>query len=731
MTSDLDLVASLGRVGVAFFSGFTQLRESQRQAIPRVIAGENVLLACPTASGKTEAIFAPLIKRVLDLFPGAADGPRILAIAPTRALVNDLHSRLYPRLEELHLTCGRQTSDHRSTGRAPFLLITTPESLDSMLARRTRFDDGGRVSGHYLESVAALFIDEAHLFDKSPRGDQVQWLISRLRRVKESWRGKDNTKPLLQICAASATVSSPDTLAERLLGKGSIGLVVPGRREIQVLCTDPKPRWFELDSEIDGPSLAMMLPVLDSADINESVAGLLRSILTEGDGRAVRKILVFVATRAQCDELAALLNQKLANVRDIRVFGHHGSLDKTLREEAEEGFGGQKDVVLVATSTLEVGVDIGDVDAAVLVGAPPDTNALLQRIGRSGRRLGVTRVAALARSEVEARILGSMLVSARDGILDDAVYAPRWSVFVQQMASFIHQNGTLGRRLTDVLSLADSVHGDGSRLVAKQIAEHLVRTGHLAEQSRDGRLNFGEEWADTWGPGAMGMHGNLDSGAVGRPVVNAMTGEIIAHVPSNADVPSEISLGGWSWKVVHAGGELVLEQSAKARGSAIRYSSRAAPIRRNYCLHLALGLGLRKVDTLQFSHGDVDYWFHFGGSAYEAMIVALLPDMKSVRRLKGFALSGAIDRTKLDAIAHDPDRVTDAAEKMEQQLAGLYSPGPYHKLLPDDVRIATTVALFCPEEFCRWLSTLEIHPLKHGHPAQRVLIDMVEGVLAT
>ena len=202
-----------------------------------------------------------------------------------------------------------------------------------------------------------------------------------------------------------------------------------------------------------------------------------REALTSGDGRTVRKILAFVASRAHCDELAGLLKRNLSALRDIRVFAHHGSLDKALREKAESGFAAHGDVVLVATSTLEVGVDIGDVDAVVLVGAPPDTNALLQRIGRFGRRSGMTRVLALARSEAEARILGSMLVAARDGLLDDQHYAPRWSVFVQQAASYVRQNCGLGRRTEDVIALADIIAPDQGQLFASRTINHLISGG--------------------------------------------------------------------------------------------------------------------------------------------------------------------------------------------------------------------------------------------------------------
>ena len=111
--SDRDLVRALGPVGAAFFGNFRTLRDVQRAAIPRILAGRDVLVASATASGKTEAVLAPLVARTLNHLPAQGRSIRMLLIAPTRALVNDLAARLDGPLGRLGLACGRQTSDHR------------------------------------------------------------------------------------------------------------------------------------------------------------------------------------------------------------------------------------------------------------------------------------------------------------------------------------------------------------------------------------------------------------------------------------------------------------------------------------------------------------------------------------------------------------------------------------------------------------------------------------------
>ena len=232
--SNRDIVRSLGAVGTAFFGSFRELREIQRRAVPPIRSGGNVLVASATASGKTEAILAPLIARTLEEAPGDVPRIRVLLIAPTRALVNDLTARIEGPLNRLGVACGRQTSDHRDKAKAPFVLVTTPESFDSMLVRDARLQ-AGRVVDHLLAGVMSVFVDEAHLFDGTARGDQLSWLLGRLRRLRRlNVELATGGRPLaLQLCAGSATVSDPEGLAGRLLGTKADVVRVDGTREVE------------------------------------------------------------------------------------------------------------------------------------------------------------------------------------------------------------------------------------------------------------------------------------------------------------------------------------------------------------------------------------------------------------------------------------------------------------------------------------------------------------------
>lgn len=721
-SDDRNLVKSLGKVGAVFFRSFPTLRPSQRAAIPPVLAGESILLACPTASGKTEAIFAPLIAAIRNRSV-AAPGVRLLAIAPTRALVNDLYARLAPALDELGLECGRQTSDHRLGKRLPFLVITTPESFDSLLARRSLYGLDGRPNGHVLDGVDAVFIDEAHLFDNTARGDQLLWLLARLKRVKRGASGQTGGLPTIQICAASATVSSPAALANRLLGPLAEVVSVAGDREIFLYNDGAIEPWPPIGSADSLDSLLERVSLVKDDDSLAVISDLVwRAMACEG-GQVVRKVLIFVASRGLCDELSTALKEHLRLRRQVAVFAHHGSLDKAVREAAESNFGSSRDSVLVATSTLEVGVDIGDVDAVVLIGPPNDSNGLLQRIGRSGRRQGITRVLAIARSPVDRFALASMLAAARHGLCDPIRYGRRWSVCVQQISSFVKQGPSAGRRISDIADLADEVWPVADAQYARQIVDHLIQE-NLLTLERDHRVGFGDAWQTNWD--GMGMHANIDGAAGGRPVIDAVTGETLAHIPASGRVPDQISLAGANWRVTEANGEILLQgmKATGARGS-IRYGSRKAPVSRAFARHVGLGLGFTEYALVRVQYGGEQYVFHFGGSIFERVIVGLNIGLHSAAGLGGIATRGPLTAATFAACS-DARRVEGVLTNCLQGSPGLVAAGPFHRFLPIEVQALTLKELVSARDFKEWIDSRHITEVEAGSYAAARLHEILE-----
>ena len=203
----------------AFFARFGTLRPVQEQAIPHVLAGENVLVMAPTAGGKTEAVAAPVCERIIR---NRWQSLSAIIVTPTRALVNDLYVRLSAACTEMGVRLGRKTADHAFLkSNLPQLLITTPESLESLLTFQRELLAGLRV----------LIIDEIHLLDCDLRGDQLRLIIGRLKQYLKHRQPADPTG--IQRIALSATVSDPERVAARYLGPDAGIVTVGGQRDIE------------------------------------------------------------------------------------------------------------------------------------------------------------------------------------------------------------------------------------------------------------------------------------------------------------------------------------------------------------------------------------------------------------------------------------------------------------------------------------------------------------------
>ena len=644
--SDRDIVRSLGTVGTAFFGGFRELREIQRRAVPPIRSGRNILVASATASGKTEAILAPLIARTLEAASGGVPRVRVLLIAPTRALVNDLTARIEGPLDRLGVTCGRQTGDHRDKGKAPFVLVTTPESFDSMLVRDARLQ-AGRVVDHLLAGVTSVFVDEAHLFDGTARGDQLSWLLGRLRRLRRLnvERATGGRLTALQLCAGSATVSDPEGLASRLLGTEAEVVRVEGMREIEVFGPLDASGWFPLEPSIEVAMLRCRLALVPSVEFAVEAGRRIWQALSN-DGGSMRKVLVFVPTRRLCDTLSAYLSGALPRRRELKVFAHHGSLSRNRRERAEHGF-----------------------------------------------------------------------ASARDGMLEPRGYGRRWSVFVQQTASFVAQGRPRGRQRSDLLELARDVWPEESAGTADAIAENLLNTECLVEHH--GRLALGEPWADAFDEGGRGMHANLDSSGGGIPVVDAGTGEIVAHVAQRPAEGRDLALGGQRWDVQEGGGGEILLKPKGTGGAreGFRYIARSAPTGLEYAVHVRRGLGLGESDAPVLDSPDGPIWLHFGGSGFQILLCALVPALHPIGGLAGLAVAGSrIDGTLLGELASRTARLGHAVDNHFAALEPVLSAGPFQRHLPGECRRRVVAELIDVPAFRRWLSTRHVWEMVRNDP---------------
>lgn len=481
LSRDQEIARSLPRAWPAFFQRFGRLTEVQRAVIPEALRGEDLLVCSATASGKTEAACAPLVERFLDRrYPW-----RILYVSPTRALVNDLHKRLEGPLRELGLGVRRRTGEYKETWfRDTRVVLTTPESLDSLLCR------GRTENGHLLDSIVAVVLDEIHLVHGTPRGEQLRFLLHRLRQLRrfakqKGWAVTDE----IQVLALSATVPDPDEVRGCFLAAGEV-VDIPGGREI-----------VSVTVEGAGYCTEQVLVAYLAAQSQPE------------------KILVFCNARKRVDDLTSELRPRLEAL-GCTVAAHHGSLSKPVREQTEALLQKGERVVAFATSTLEIGVDIGDIDLVVLDGPAPDIPALLQRIGRGNRRAQITRVLACGDSAADALIHGAMLEAARQGSLGFLERGPQRAVIRQQLASYIFQ---APRRSRSRAKLLDLMEETGLREPGRSVLEHLLAERELLEDREGVRL--GDQWADATRRGEI--HSTIEGGA-GAAIIDYTSGRPIA-----------------------------------------------------------------------------------------------------------------------------------------------------------------------------------------------------------
>jgi ATP-dependent Lhr-like helicase len=343
--------------------GLIPLTEPQLMAIPKILNGENVLIVAPTGIGKTEAAILPILSLMLKARANVETGIFLIYITPLRALNRDLVDRISwwtSRLDfKLSVRHGDTSSSERRTQSLspPHILVTTPETFQILLI-------GSRLRSH-LRTVRWIVVDELHEIASDKRGSQLSLAMERLKKI---------VGERIQIIGLSATIGEPELLARFMVGSGG---------DFSVVST-PVPRDMEI---------GMVLPDVTDEDYavaeklltTPEVAARLRVIKEVLKDR--RAVLLFTNTRATAE---ALSNKLLVMNLPTPISIHHGSLGVQARVKAEEGLKEGELRGLVCTSSLELGIDVGLVDFVIQYGSPRQASRLVQRIGRSGHRIGLT-----------------------------------------------------------------------------------------------------------------------------------------------------------------------------------------------------------------------------------------------------------------------------------------------------------------------------------------------------
>ena len=339
--------------------GFPKPTEPQEQTIPKILEGKNVLLISPTASGKTEAAFLPVLSMLLQ--QPRTPGIKVLYITPLRALNRDLLERLEWWCNNLDIKLAVRHGDTETKERTrqsrspPDILITTPETLQAILS--------GWLLRQHLQSLRWVIIDEVHELADSKRGSQLALALERVRNLI----GKD-----FQMIGLSATVGTPEKVAKFLVGDNrSVEITrVPVAKLMHLTVIFPKPT--EDDVRLAGklythPEVAARLKII-------------REYMSKH-----KSVLLFTNTRSISEVLASRF--KVWDI-DFPVSIHHGSLAKPSRIAAETGLKRGTLRGLIATSSLELGIDVGRIDLVIQYMSPRQVSRLIQRVGRAGHSVG-------------------------------------------------------------------------------------------------------------------------------------------------------------------------------------------------------------------------------------------------------------------------------------------------------------------------------------------------------
>lgn len=363
-------------------NGWTNPTKIQEIAFPEILKGENVLLIAPTGTGKTEAAVLPVLELLLrKRSQERAQGISILYITPLRALNRDIFRRLIEVGERLDIRIEVRHGDTSKQARRlqalkpPDMLITTPETFQAIMP-------GTRMRRH-LQGTRWIIIDEIHELITDERGAQLSIGLERLEEI---------TGTKYQRIGLSATVGNEDQVGQFLVGTNNTVRVLRTveTKDIEVTVESPS-------SQPEDERLAQDLMISSS-----SVARIKRIIELVNSHQSV---LIFTNTREHAETLSSRI---LALQPDARIGIHHGSLSKEVRMETENELKDGRLKAVVCTSSLELGIDVGDIDFVIQYMSPRQVTKLVQRIGRSGHIVG-------------GKSLGTILASWPDDIVESAV----------------------------------------------------------------------------------------------------------------------------------------------------------------------------------------------------------------------------------------------------------------------------------------------------------------------
>lgn len=542
--------------------GWSELREVQERACIAISEGNDTLVIAPTAGGKSEATLIPVMDTILKRgLPGVA----CLYIAPLKALINDQEERFLTFCLPASLSVMKWHGDVKKGGRSwkgepPHFLMITPESLEVLLQERELSQD--------LRQVRFVIVDELHAFVETDRGVHLRILLDRLDELA----GRK-----IQRIGLSATAGNPQEILS-WLSDGRHG------QELVEVAPAPKEKHFSFIIEPD----------------EERRTSALVRVVTG------RKALVFVNSRSCAEHLMKALSGR---VRNLHI--HHSSLSPEMRRKAEDAFLSEDGACIICTSTLELGIDIGDLDVVVQVGPPDTVSSFLQRMGRSGRRGRPAFVVFVLETPCHLLCSCAIIECAIARRVED-LHPPDqpYNVLLQQLFLSL-QSGRTGRGTLIKTLLARPAFSGIRKAELERLIRHLVDEGYIAT---DGEMLMPGTEAER----VLGRSNwkDLYSVIAGGGEYRAMTpdGEAVGKLDArfvNSHSDGDVTLGGQTWSMVKcdeghnivvvvpsgAGGSRTFWRGSGEAGFSGLICERAGAIRKEGTTRLPLGDP--EIDVLQ------------------------------------------------------------------------------------------------------------------------------------
>jgi ATP-dependent Lhr-like helicase len=439
--------------------GFANLTEVQKMTYAKILDHDlDLIVSAPTGSGKTEAVVVPLLVKLAEKKSLSNEGILILYVTPLRALNRDLEKRLSNICSIFNCKVNVWHGDTSSTIRKriiktpPHILLTTPESFQILLIKREFVS--------HLSKLYAIIIDEVQELIQDERGAELLLAMERLDTVL----GRRIRRIAL---TATLNESNLRSIARAIFSNRHYDLVLASskkRYEINVILSSENYQWgfFAID------------------DIVKKIVEIIKT-------EQYRQVLVFTNTRTSAEELSYLLKSK-GKFNENTIGLHHGSLSRSIREAVEKGFKEGQIRVVISTSSLELGIDIGSVDLVVQNLSPRQVTKLLQRIGRAGHREEEISKGVIISPPIISELVESIVIAKR---LEGGYLEPL-SIHTNSLDVLAHQ--LVGVALErDATSLADfwkmvkksPLFQDIGFDIVKKLAQFLSDIGLLVCQQNE------------------------------------------------------------------------------------------------------------------------------------------------------------------------------------------------------------------------------------------------------